>query len=324
MHRALATLPRYPPNPDVLVGHETFDDAGVYRLTDDLALIQTVDFFTPIVDDPYDFGQIAAANALSDVYAMGGWPRTALNLVCWPPSGLELDVLGAILAGGADKVHEAECVLIGGHSIQDEELKYGLAVTGTAHPDRILTNAGARPGDVLILTKPLGTGILTTALKRGAVTAAEINGAVTAMKTLNGAAMRIALKAGVRAATDVTGFGLAGHGAQLADASGVSLEFEAGRLPVFESAPRLALEGHIPGGGEANRRYFGRRVASAETVPEELLRIAFDPQTSGGLLVAAAEDKVPAMIEELRAAGLPSARAIGTVLSRGDTAVIMT
>ena len=324
MHRALATLPRYPPNPDVLVGHETFDDAGVYRLTHDLALIQTVDFFTPIVDDPYDFGQIAAANALSDIYAMGGRPRTALNLVCWPPTGLDPDVLGAILAGGADKAHEAECVLIGGHSIQDEELKYGLAVTGSAHPDRILTNAGARPGDVLVLTKPLGTGILTTALKRGAASAEEIAEAVAAMKTLNGGAMRAALKAGVQAATDVTGFGLAGHGAQLADASGASLAIEIAALPVFELAPGLALEGHISGGGEANRRYFGARVESAGTVSEALLRIVFDPQTSGGLLLAVREELAPAMIEDLHDSGLSSARVIGTVLPRGNASLILT
>ncbi|CAN5199283.1 selenide, water dikinase SelD [soil metagenome] len=324
MHRALATLPRYPPHPDVLVGHETFDDAGVYRLADDLALIQTIDFFTPIVDDPYDYGQIAAANALSDVYAMGGTPRTALNLVCWPPSGLDPDVLGAILAGGADKAHEAECALIGGHSIQDEELKYGLAVTGTAHPERLLTNTGARSGDVLILTKPLGTGILTTALKRGAVAADAIAVAVAAMKSLNGPAMRAALAAGVRSATDITGFGLAGHGVQLADASGVTLEIEAARLPLFEGAVELALADHIPGGGRSNREYFGRRVAIADGVPEALRIIAFDPQTSGGLLLAAPAEKAEQLLNRLHESGVQAAHAVGVVSARGDAPLVLT
>jgi selenide,water dikinase len=323
LHRALATLPRYPPNPDVLVGHETFDDAGVYRLADDLALIQTVDFFTPVVDDPYDFGQIAAANALSDVYAMGGTPRTALNLVCWPPAGLEPEILGAILAGGADKAHEAECALIGGHSIQDEELKYGLAVTGTAHPDRILTNAGARPGDALILTKPLGTGILTTALKRGERTAEAIADAVAAMKALNGPAMRVALKAGVRAATDITGFGLAGHAVQLADASRVTLEIEAARLPVFDGAPDLALAGNVPGGGKSNREYFGPRVAIADAVPEGLRLVAFDPQTSGGLLLVAPADAAERLVGRLAKAGVEAAKEIGRVVPRGEAAVLL-
>jgi selenide,water dikinase len=217
-------MPRPPTDPNVLVGHDTLDDAGVYRIAPDLALIQTVDFFTPIVDDGYDFGQIAAANALSDVYAMGGTPKTALNLVCWPPEGLDNEILGAILTGGADKAHEAGCALIGGHSIQDEELKYGLAVTGTAHPDRIVTNAAAQVGNQLFLTKPLGTGVLTTALKRGERSAAEIDAAVVAMKTLNGPAIEVALEFGVTAATDITGFGLGGHAVQLADASGVTLQ----------------------------------------------------------------------------------------------------
>ncbi len=316
-------MPRHEPDPSVLVGTETYDDAGVYRLSAELALIQTVDFFTPIVDDPYDYGQIAAANALSDVYAMGGTPRTALALVCWPPSGLDPEILGAIMAGGADKAHEARCALVGGHSIQDEELKYGLAVTGTAHPDRILTNAGARPGDALVLTKPLGTGVLTTALKRRALDEAALAPAVTAMKALNGTAAGIALEMGVRAATDVTGFGLAGHGVQLADASGVTLRINAGALPIFERAMAMAEQGHVPGGGVSNREFFGPRVEIGDAIPEALVRVFFDPQTSGGLLLPVAEDRGEELVERLRAAGVEAARRIGAVVPRREPAIVL-
>jgi selenide,water dikinase len=322
LHRALASLPRYAADPDTLVGHDTFDDAGVVRLSDELALIQTVDFFTPIVDDPYDYGQIAAANALSDIYAMGGTPRTALNLVCWPPSGLEPEILGAILAGGADKVHEAGAVLIGGHSIQDEELKYGLAVTGIARPDAIVTNAGARPGDALVLTKPLGTGILTTALKRGARDAASIADAVASMKALNGSAMAVARsRASVHAATDVTGFGLLGHAAQTADASGVTLVLEAARLPAFAGATELALDGHVPGGGASNRSYFEPRVAVDPAVTEGVVLLAFDPQTSGGLFLAVAGGDADGLVSALHAAGWSAAARVGSVETRGTASV---
>ena len=295
----------------------------MYRLSDELALVQTVDFFTPIVDDPYDYGQIAAANALSDVYAMGGTPRTALALVCWPPAGLEPEILGAILAGGAEKALEAGCPVIGGHSVQDEELKYGLAVTGTIHPERILTNAGARPGDVLVLTKPLGTGVLTTALKRGAIGAEELEPAVRAMKALNGPAAREALRSGVRSATDVTGFGLAGHAVQLADASRVTLEIEADRLPLLPFALRLAEAGHVPGGGEANRAFFGTRVEVGGRPSEALLRVFFDPQTSGGLLLAVPPGRVEELLARLDGAGV-AARAIGAAGPRRDAALLLT
>jgi selenide,water dikinase len=321
LHRALASLPRYAADPDLVVGLDTFDDAGVVRLGPDLALIQTVDFFTPIVDDPYDYGQIAAANALSDVYAMGGMPRTALNIVCWPPSGLDPEILGAILAGGADKVHEAGATLVGGHSIQDEELKYGLAVTGIARPDAIVTNAGARAGDALVLTKPLGTGILTTALKRGARSADEIAEAVAAMKALNGTAMAAARRHPLHAATDVTGFGLLGHAVQMADASGVTLAFEAGRLPAFPGARDLALEGYVPAGGVANREFFGARAAIGEEVDEGWVRIAYDPQTSGGLLLALPGRAADALVADLAAAGWSHAARIGSVEPRGEAAV---
>ena len=304
------------------MGTDTYDDAGVYRLSDELALIQTVDFFTPIVDDPYDYGQIAAANALSDVYAMGGTPRTALALVCWPPSGLEPEILGAILAGGVEKALEAGCPIIGGHSVQDEELKYGLAVTGTAHPARILTNAGVRPGNVLVLTKPLGTGVLTTALKRGAIDAVELAPAVEAMKALNGPAAREALRSGVRAATDVTGFGLAGHAVQLADASGVTLEIDSAALPLLPSALRLADAGHVPGGGEANRTFYGPRVEVRGPQFEALLRIFFDPQTSGGLLLAVPDGRAEELLGRLDEQGV-AARVIGAARARRGPSVLL-
>ena len=304
-----------------MIGPETFDDAGVVRISDDLALIQTVDFFTPIVDDPRDYGQIAAANALSDVYAMGGTPRTALNLVCWPPSGLDPGILGEILAGGTDKIHEAGCRVVGGHSIQDEELKFGYAVTGTAHPDRIVSNAAAGPGDAVLLTKPLGTGILATALKAGAVTAEEIAPAVASMKRLSASAMEVALEHGVKAATDVTGFGLAGHAVQLADASGVTLALEAAALPRFEGAEALALEGHVPGGGGSNRDHFGPRVAFAGEPGEGTVRLAFDPQTSGGLLLCLPADRAEDALDALIDRGWTRTARIGVVEPRGEAAV---
>lgn len=316
LHRALAHVPPGPPEPDVLIGHDTFDDAGVYRISADLALVQTIDFFTPIVDDPYDYGQIAAANALSDVYAMGGTPKTALNLVCWPDVGPGPEVLGRILAGGTDKMHEARCAVIGGHSIRDDEMKFGYAVTGLVHPDRMLTNAAARPGDALVLTKPLGTGVLTTALKAGAATDLELAPAVASMKALSGPAMALALAAGVRSATDVTGFGLAGHGVQLADASGVRLAIDADALPLFARAEELARAGHLPGGAEANRAHFGPRVDVGPAVGEWRAALAFDPQTSGGLLLAVAPETADDLVAGLNEAGFPASARIGEVLAR--------
>jgi selenide,water dikinase len=321
LHRALEGIDIAPRDIDVLVDASTFDDAGVYRIAPDLALIQTVDFFTPIVDDARDFGEIAAANALSDVYAMGGTPRTALALVCWPPSGLAPEILGQILAGGAAKCREAECSIIGGHSIQDEELKYGLAVTGTAHPDRLLTNSGARPGDALILTKALGTGILTTALKNGAVSQDDIEVAVESMKRLSATAAELAVEAGVRAATDVTGFGLIGHAVHVADASDATLVFEADVLPLFDRVEHLGLAGHVPGGGRSNRSYFEPRTRIAPDVSEGLRLAAFDPQTSGGLLLAVPRSEEAALLHALRTAGWAVAERIGTVAVRGDHAV---
>jgi len=279
-------------DPRLLVGSATADDAAVFALRDDLALVQTVDFFTPIVDDPYDFGRIAAANALSDVYAMGGTPLTALNLVAFPLDRLGGEVLRAILEGGLAVAEEAGCQIVGGHSIDDPEPKYGLAVTGTVDPRTMLTNAGARPGDALVLTKPLGIGALTTAHKRGAADAAGFAAAVETMVTLNAEAARQALGAAARAATDVTGFGLLGHLHNLALASGLAAEVRAGALPALPGAPELLADGSgVSGGAQRNRAYADGFTRFADTVTEERRALACDPVTSGGLLVAVPEGR---------------------------------
>lgn len=274
----------------LLVGHETLDDAGVFLLSDDLALVQTVDFFAPIVDDPYLFGQVAAANALSDVYAMGGEPLTALNIVGFPSGKLPLDVLREILRGGQDKVHEAGALIVGGHSIIDEELKYGLAVTGRADPKRLLTNAGARVGDRLVLTKPVGTALLATAAKKGELAEPELRGLGDSMRALNAHASRMALQVGASCATDVTGFGLLGHASHIAAASRVTLRIRVDRVPLLPGAREAAERGVRTGGAERNLSYLEPRVEwGRSTEIERVLMI--DPQTSGGLLVALREDR---------------------------------
>ncbi|WXJ87571.1 Selenide, water dikinase [Moorella humiferrea] len=300
-------------HPDLLVGMNSVDDAGVYRLTDDLAIIQTVDFFTPIVDDPYLYGQIAAANSLSDVYAMGGTPLTAMNIVAFPTKKVDINVLGEILKGGAEKVLEAGAVLVGGHSIEDEEPKYGLAVTGIVHPEKIVTNCGARPSDRLILTKPLGTGIITTAIKAEMATP-ELEQEVSQwMATLNRDAAAAMVAVGVHACTDITGFGLLGHGLEMAKGSGVNLVFHAGAIPVFPQAREFAAMGLIPGGAYNNRRHIEKDVKVGSGVPEDLFDILCDPQTSGGLLIAVAEEKTKALLAALKERGVTAAAVIGEV-----------
>ena len=278
--------------PEVLVGPGTADDAGVFRVRDDLALVQTVDFFTPIVDDPYDFGRIAATNALSDVYAMGGRPLTALNLVAFSPDLLGAGVLREILRGGADAVRAAGASIVGGHSIEDREPKYGLAVTGAVHPDRILTNAGARPGDALVLTKPLGAGAIATAFKRGACGPEVVASAVAVMTRLNAGASEAALAAGAHAATDVTGFGLLGHLREMCVASGVSAAVRAGAVPSIRGARELlAGEEAVSGGLRRNLEHASGFVAFDPGVPAGARRLLADPMTSGGLLVALPPDR---------------------------------
>jgi selenide,water dikinase len=305
-------------HPDLLVGLEAADDAGVYRLSPDLALIQTVDFFTPVVNDPYQFGQIAAANALSDVYAMGGRPLTALNIACFPLSTTSPETLKKILKGGLDKLHEAGALLVGGHSVEDLELKYGMAVTGLVHPDRILTKAGARLGDALILTKPLGTGIIATALKgRLASRNAEL-AMVQVMSQLNRFAAEALEGLEVHAATDITGFGLLGHGMEMAGASRVEITIHARRVPVLLWAQQYAAMGLLPGGSHANRRFCEKHLSVDPEVSPLDIDIFSDAQTSGGLFLAIAPHQAEIYLARLKERGVTRAAIIGEVTATGE------
>ncbi len=277
------------------MGTEHSDDAGVYRLNDETALIQTVDFFTPVVNDPYRFGQIGAANALSDVYAMGGKPLLAMNLLGFPVKKMDSHTLKEIIRGGLDKIHEAGALLVGGHSIEDDELKYGLSVTGTVHPDRVITNGGARPGDQLLLTKPIGTGILATALK-GEMASSRIEVLITqVMSTLNKIPGECMAEIGAHACTDVTGFGLIGHLYEMAAAANAHLKIDASAIPILPEVETFASMGIIPEGAHKNRKYFAKHVSSKLQESDPLDIILYDPQTSGGLLIAAPPDKIKAI-----------------------------
>lgn len=287
-------------SPNLLVGLESPDDAGVYKLTDDIAIVQTVDFFTPIVDDPFTFGQIAAANSLSDIYAMGGKPVTAMNIVSFPLNKLDIGILKDILRGGLEKLKEADVVLIGGHSIDDPELKYGLSVTGIIHPQKVLAKQGAQAGDVLILTKPLGTGIISTALKGETASAAAVKKMVASMTTLNRKAAEIMQDIGVHACTDITGFGLIGHAYEMAKAGGCAFCFNSAAVPVFPEALEYARMGLVPGGSHSNRSFYEPSVEYCEAVSDELRDILYDPQTSGGLLFSVAENKKDGLLKKFR------------------------
>jgi selenide, water dikinase len=299
----------------MLVGTETADDAGVYRLRSDLAIVNTVDFFTPIVDDPYVFGQISAANSLSDVYAMGGEPKTCMNIVCFPKGKMDIEILGEILKGGAEKVKESGAVVIGGHSIIDEEIKFGMAVTGVIHPDKIFRNVGVQEGDALILTKPLGTGIITTALKKGKASEESVNQAVKSMTTLNASASSVARKHPVHACSDVTGFGILGHSLEMASGSGVTLVIESAKLPLLHRAPRLAEKGYITGGCKRNQEYLNDKMVIDKSIREGLVQVALDPQTSGGLLIAVAKRHAVKLIDDLHAVGVTHAAEVGYATS---------
>lgn len=316
LKQALAPLKRLD-DPRLLVGHETFDDAGIFRISPDLALVQTVDFFAPIVDDPYDFGRVAATNALSDVFAMGGEPITAMNIVGFPTGKLPIEVLSDVLRGGQDAVHEAGAHIVGGHSITDEELKYGLSVTGVVHPDRVLTNAGAVAGDVFVLTKALGTGILATAAKRGLLPEVERIELTKSMTTLNAAASRAALAAGARCATDVTGFGLLGHASHIARASNITIRIDAAALPLLAGTRAMLERGALTGGAARNVSYLEPLVEWGSTT-DEMRAILVDPQTSGGLLIALKPDRVD---EFLRA--MPGAVVVAEALPRGARAIVV-
>ena len=316
LSRALAALP-HRTDPRLVVGRETFDDSGVFVLSDDLALVQTVDFFAPIVDDPYLFGQIAAANALSDVYAMGGEPLTALNIVGFPSGKLPIEVLTEILRGGQDKVHEAGALIVGGHTIIDEELKYGLAVTGRADPQRLLTNADAVVGDKLVLTKPLGTGLLATAAKQQKLPSRELDGLLVSMAQLNRDASRAALAVGARCATDVTGFGFLGHALHIARASNVTLQIELANLPALPGARESWRAGMRTGGAERNEQYLRDLVGWGGSSDEDRA-ILIDPQTSGGLLVAVSTQRLAEYLSLV-----PAAVEVGEVVSSTGRGVVL-
>ena len=303
-------------DPNVLVGFDHADDAGVYRLTPELALVQTADFFTPIVDDPYVFGQIAATNALSDVYAMGGRPLSALALVCFPESG-DIKILEEMLAGGLSKMVEAECTVIGGHSIRDEEIKLGYSVTGVVHPKKVLTNSAAQPGDRLIFTKAIGTGVISTAIKRGEADFTWIRAAIRSMTTLNRAAAEVVAsdKFAVHSMTDITGFGLLGHAREMAAGSGVSMRIYASRVPLLAGALECVRAKYVPGGLKSNRQFTESCVEADSGVPQDLLTLLYDPQTAGGLLIAVAESDEDALAAELRRVGVEAA-GIGEVIAK--------
>lgn len=310
-------------HPNLIAGMERAEDAGIYKLTDDLAIIETIDFFTPIVDDPYSFGQIAAANAMSDVYAKGGKPLTAMNVVCFPVKTMDMEILKEILSGGVDKIHEAEAILVGGHSIEDNELKYGLSVTGIIHPDKVVLNSGAKKGDRLILTKPLGTGIISTALKAGEATEKAVAKITKSMSTLNRKASELMQELGVNACTDVTGFGLLGHAGNMIEDTDVGMVIHSAAIPFFPETKKLAEMGMIPGGLHRNREFRQKMVEINKQVPDYLADILFDPQTSGGLLISVSQEKAPVLLERMHQEGITEAAIIGEIIARPKGRIIV-
>jgi selenide, water dikinase len=286
--------------PGVLVGFENSDDAGVFQLTTDIAVVQTVDYFPPIVDDPYTYGQIAAANAVSDIYAMGGQPKTALSIVGFPTKGVDFSVLGTIMRGGLDKLGEAGVALLGGHSVRDDEIKFGYAVTGVIETQHIKQNSGARVGDRVVLTKPLGTGLITTAIKRGKASIEHVDAAVAAMVQLNGRAAEIALDFKVHAMTDITGFGLLGHASEVARASRLSIRIDHAKLPLLPGTLAYSQQGFCAGGLTSNEQFFAPNVFLTDSVPPDVRNVLFDPQTSGGLLIFCQPEDVDALVHKLQ------------------------
>ncbi len=305
------------------MGLDRADDAGVYRVTDDIAIIQTVDFFTPIVDDPYCFGQIAAANALSDIYAMGGIPKTAMNIVCFPSKQMDLSILRQILEGGLDKMEEAGVVLVGGHSVDDSELKYGLAVTGFIHPARILTKQNLRTGDYLILTKPLGVGIINTAAKGGLASEKIVKTVTAIMASLNKDAAEIMGKYPVNACTDITGFGFLGHLAEMVTDSGFGVKIQADRLPIISKALEFAGMGLVPAGAYRNRDFRSSMVDISSSVNLSVQDVLFDPQTSGGLLICVENKIADRLLDELKNKGMDKAAIVGTVLDEPKGRIVV-
>jgi selenide,water dikinase len=325
-HESLTQVLRQLPevtDKNLLVGIKSADDAGVYKLTDDLAVINTLDFFPPIIDDPYTFGQISAANALSDVYAMGGVPRLAMNIVAFP-ANLDLSILQEIISGSIDKLKEAGVILIGGHSIEDKEIKYGLSVTGFVHPQKVITNAGAKPGDKLILTKPIGVGVITTTLKRGKIEPEDVQDAIDSMKALNDKASAIMQDVGVNACTDITGFGLLGHAMEMAEASSVSMIFKVRDIPFFPKAFELVKKTkNHPKTIKSNKEYLASNVRMSDDIKPEQANLLYDPQTSGGLLISVPPEKSQQLMERLSVAKILAA-IVGEVVEKRTPAIIIT
>lgn len=309
-------LPEREVDPNLLVGMDTSDDGGVYKLTDEIALVQSVDYFTPIVDDPYMFGQIAAANALSDIYAMGGTPKTVLNIVGFPIKELPDDILAGIMKGAADKVAESGATIVGGHSIDDQEPKFGLAATGIVHPEKVWTNKGAQPGDVLVLTKPLGVGILTTGIKREAVTKLQEEAVTSVMAELNKIAAETLKPYRPHAVTDVTGFGLLGHAFEIADSSGISMVFEESKIPILPGTHALLEQGIVPGGSKANAAYLQDHIHKEENVNEQTQLLLCDAITSGGLLVSMDRQEAEQYVADMHEKGAKDTAIIGYVTEK--------
>lgn len=302
-------------DPNLLTGFEHAEDAGVYKLTADLAIVQTVDFFTPTVDDPFIFGQIAAVNALNDIYAMGARPLTAMNIVCFPIKKMDKSILKDVLRGGLDKTHEAGVLLIGGHSVEDNEIKYGLSVTGVIHPDKVLYNHGARPGDKLILTKPLGTGVISTAIKAGEASPLQMQQVIGSMTGLNKKAAEIMIAEGdVHACTDITGFGFLGHACEMIEGSDVGLRINSAAIPVFDGVRDLLEMGFVPGGLYRNRDYRLNQVEKEPTCPSWIFDLLFDPQTAGGLFFSLPGDRAQKFVEKLKGSGISDAAVVGEVV----------
>jgi selenide,water dikinase len=318
----LSGLEKQPFDPNLLVGFDKADDAGVYRLRDDLALVQTLDFFTPIVDDPFIYGQIAALNSINDVWAMGGRPITAMAITCFPKKGLDFSILGEIMRGGLSVLTENKVALVGGHSVDNEQIMFGYSVTGVIDPNKIATNAGARAGDSIILTKPIGTGIISTGIKFAKVSATVVEESIATMLTPGRYAAEAIAKFDVKAATDVTGFALLGHLWEMASASNVAIEIDSSRVPLIGGALDLAMAGLLTSGDKTNREYVGADVGVASAVDSNLLKLFYDPQTAGGLILAIAGEKADELLRELRT-NYPRAVIIGRVSRRGTRAIVV-
>jgi selenide,water dikinase len=318
----LSGLERQPNDPNLLVGFDKADDAGVYRLRDDLALVQTLDFFTPIVDDPFDYGRIAALNSINDVWAMGGTPVTALAITCFPKKGVDFDILKEIMRGGLSVLTENKVALVGGHSVDNEQIMFGYSVTGVIDPNHIATNAGARPGDVIILTKPIGTGVISTGIKRATATPEVVAESIATMMTPGRYAAEAIEKFDLKGATDVTGFALLGHAWEMACASNVTIEIDSARVPLINGALELTASGMLTGADKTNREYVGEDIEIAAGIDPNLMRLLFDPQTAGGLLLAVAEDRAKDVLAELRE-NYPRAEIIGRVGELGETRILV-